>query len=233
VTDLNTGIGADIKAILTQARSNSARAINTAMVEAYWLIGRRIVEEEQAGASKATYGEALLKSLSRELTTTLGKGFSYPNLRNFRQFYLTYPDGTKCYALRSNLGWTHHRLIMRVDSPQARDYYITQSAQQNWSSRTLERQIQTNTYQRLLSTQRQDSATGTTEVAPPDPISSLIKDPYVLEFLQLPEQPGLRESELESAIISQLQAFLLEMGSGFSFVARQMRISTETSHFYM
>ena len=221
----------DVRGILANARRAAYTAVNSSMVAAYWQIGRRIVEEEQGGAAKATYGDRLLPELSRALAAEFGKGFSYPNLRNFRQFYLTYPDPEICYALRSKLSWTHHRLIMRVESYSAREYYITQAEQENWSTRTLERQIETHTYQRLLSTQAPVSAT---EPAAPRPsIRDFIKDPYVLEFLGLAEDTAASETEVETAIISQLQSFLLEMGHGFSFVARQMRVSTETSHFYL
>ena len=221
----------DVRGILADARRAAYTAVNSAMVAAYWQIGRRIVEEEQGGSAKATYGDRLLPELSRALTAEFGKGFSYANLRNFRQFYLTYPDPEICYALRSKLSWTHHRLIMRVESPSAREHYIVQAEQGNWSTRTLQRQIETHTYQRLLSTQG-------TECIPASPpakpnIRDFIKDPYVLEFLGLPEDPAASESKVEAAIISQLQSFLLEMGHGFSFVARQMRVSTETSHFYL
>jgi len=223
---------ADVRRILADARRAAYTAVNSAMVAAYWEIGRRIVEEEQGGAAKSTYGEGLLRALSKDLTTEFGKGFSLANLKNFRKFYLTYPDGGKSYALRSLLTWTHHRLIMRVESPSAREYYITHSEQENWSTRTLERQIETSTYQRLLSTQT--TPAGAPAALPSKPsIRDFIKDPYVLEFLGLPEDPAASETEVESAIISQLQSFLLEMGHGFSFVARQMRVSTETSHFYL
>jgi predicted nuclease of restriction endonuclease-like (RecB) superfamily len=221
----------DVRGILSDARRAAYTAVNSAMVAAYWQIGRRIVEEEQGGSAKATYGDRLLPELSRALTAEFGKGFSYANLRNFRQFYLTYPDPEICYALRSKLTWTHHRLIMRVESPSAREYYITHSEQENWSTRTLERQIETRSYQRLLSTQDAVSAPLSPQASPS--IRDFIKDPYVLEFLGLPEDPSASETEVESAIISQLQSFLLEMGHGFSFVARQMRVSTETSHFYL
>ena len=222
----------DVRRLLADARRAAYTAVNSAMVAAYWQIGRRIVEEEQGGAAKATYGEGLLIALAKDLTTEFGKGFSLANLKNFRKFYLTYPDGGKSYALRSKLTWTHHRLIMRVESPSAREYYITHSEKENWSTRTLERQIETRTYQRLLSTQT--TLGGAPETLPAKPsIRDFIKDPYVLEFLGLPEDPAASETEVESAIISQLQSFLLEMGHGFSFVARQMRISTETSHFYL
>ncbi|MFT5466095.1 MAG: putative nuclease of restriction endonuclease-like (RecB) superfamily [Verrucomicrobiales bacterium] len=222
----------DVRQILAEARQKTYAAVNTAMVEAYWGIGRRIVEEEQGGKAKAAYGKGLLQELSKALTDEFGRGFSYPNLRNFRQFYLTYPsEEAKSYALRSKLSWTHHRLIMREEEPESRDYYLKECGAQNWSTRTLERQIQTQTYQRLLSTKKPAPVAASSDAKPT--IRDLIKDPYVLEFLQLPEDPSRSESDVESAIISQLQAFLLEMGHGFSFVARQMRISTETSHFYV
>ena len=222
----------DVRSILASARQQAYTAVNAAMVQAYWQIGQRIVEEEQGGQTKAVYGEGLLPELSRALTSEFGKGFSYANLRNFRQFYLTYPGEDEiCYALRSKLSWTHHRLIMREEDPEARRYYLEATARDNWSTRTLERQLQTRTYQRLLSTQQP-----TTEAVDPErkqDIRDFIKDPYILEFLQLPEDLNATEAEVESAIISQLQRFLLEMGHGFSFVARQMRLSTETSHFYL
>ncbi len=172
----------------------------------------------------------MLENLSKELSASFGKGFSYANLRNFRQFYLTYPDQAICYTVCSKLSWSHNRLIMRVDDPQARSYYLQDGAQQQWSVRQLERNIQTHSFQRLLSSQADGS-----QVSPAggNALLEFIKDPYVLEFLQLPETGQLKESKLEQAIINELQKFLLEMGKGFSFVARQMRISTETNHFYL
>jgi len=219
---------ADIREILRNARNHAAKAVNSAMVDAYWQIGKRIVEEEQGGREKAQYGSELLKHLSKALTEDFGRGFSLANLKNFRQFFLTYPDGRKSYALRSELSWTNHRLIMRVGDEKAREYYLTETAEQNWSSRELERQIATQTYQRLLSTQKPEA------VAPDEPSTlSHLKDPYILEFLDVAEPPDLHEEEFETALITDLQKFLLELGGGFSFVARQMRISTETSHFYL
>lgn len=221
----------DVRNILADARGQAARAINSAMVAAYWQIGRRIVEEEQGGQTKATYGKGLLKALSQDLSTEFGKGFSLANLKNFRKFYLTYPDSGKGYTLCSLLTWSHNRLIMREDDPEARLYYLRESQAQNWSVRQLQRQIQTQTYQRLLSTQA--PAVGTDLCSAPPSIQDFIKDPYVLEFLDLPQDTIASENSVETAIISQLQSFLLEMGQGFSFVARQMRISTETSHFFL
>lgn len=148
-----TSFYSEIRQILERARSQVRTAVNSAMVDAYWQIGKRIVEEEQGGAAKAQYGQRLLENLSTQLAQDFGKGFSYSNLRNCRQFYLTTPENSKCYALRSKLSWTHHRLIMRVSDPQARLYYLEEAQSQNWSSRVLERQIKTHTYQRLISTQ--------------------------------------------------------------------------------
>ena len=224
-----TPFHADIKNILEQARGKACSAVNAAMVEAYWLIGRRIVEEEQRGQHKAEYGARLLENLSKALSASFGKGFSYANLRNFRQFYLTYPDQAICYTLCSKLSWSHNRLIMRLDDPKARDYYLTEGAAQQWSVRQLERNIQTHSYQRLLSSQ----GGAEDDLVHGNALGDFIKDPYVLEFLQLPEVGQVKESQLEQAIIDELQKFLLELGKGFSFVARQMRISTETSHFFI
>lgn len=218
----------DVRQILEQARSKSRSAVNSAMVEAYWLIGRRIVEEEQQGEHKAAYGKRLIEELSAALTSDFGKGFSYANLYNCRQFYLTFPEQEILSTLCRELSWSHLRLIMRVESPKAIKYYCHEAREQNWTVRQLERNIKTHSYQRLLSTRadKKPDSHGTGHL-------DFIKDPYVLEFLQLPEAPPLKESRLEQAIIDELQKFLLEMGKGFSFVARQMRISTETSHFYI
>lgn len=225
-----TPFHADIKNILEQARSKARSAVNAAMVEAYWLIGQRIVEEEQRGQHKAEYGARLLENLSKALSESFGKGFSYANLRNFRQFYLTYPDQAICYTVCSKLSWSHNRLIMRVDDPKARDYYLAEGAAQQWSVRQLERNIQTLSFQRLISSQVGEAEGNAVHG---DTLGDFIKDPYVLEFLQLPEMGQIKESQLEQAIIDELQKFLLELGKGFSFVARQMRISTETSHFFI
>lgn len=233
--------------ILKRYRADAYKAVNTAMVISYWQIGKEIVENEQGGNVKASYGEEVLQSLSKKLTTDFGKGFSYSNLRNFRQFYLTYPEEQICYAvriisqntdnqtneisyaLRSNLSWTHHRLIMRVDDAQARAYYLSEAESQQWSSRELERNINSSYFQRLLSNQKEiatsDNNTQFSE--------NFIKDPYVLEFLKIEQPSTLNEKEIETRIINHLQQFLLELGKGFSFVGRQFRISTETSHFYI
>ena len=220
---------AEIRDILAQARQKTYTAINSAMVEAYWLMGKRIVEEEQQGNQRANYGEAILKSLSVELTDEFGKGFSYANLRNFRQFYLTYPDVEICYTLCSKLTWSHNRLIMRVENKEAQRYYLQEAYEQNWSVRTLERNINTFSYQRLLSTNSAVERQQSDVLNPAD----FIKDPYVFEFLNIPQPVEATEKEIETALLNDLEKFLLELGKGFSFVARQFRISTETSHFYI
>ena len=222
-----------IRIILDQARQKAYSAINFAMVEAYWQIGKRIVEQEQQGQERAGYGEYLIKELSKVLRTDFGKGFSYANLSNFRQFYLTFPDSEKLYALRRELTWTHYRLIMRVEKPVARDYYICEAANESWSTRVLERHINSFYYERILSSRGQKTTKQSAVAVDTETSRDFIKDPYVLEFLNLPESPWPQERDIESAIIGQLQTFLLEIGRGFSFVGRQLRISTETKHFYI
>ena len=223
----------DIRQILQNARTRAYSEINRAMVEAYWMIGKRIVEEEQGGKTKAEYGKKLLENLSRNLTHEFGKGFSYANLRNFRQFYLTYSDENICYTLCSKLSWSHNRLIMRLENVKARNYYLAEAVQQGWSVRQLQRNINTLYYERLLSSQQPAEAIVSPGDAPQSELRSFIKDPYVLEFLQLPDHTAPQEKALETAIINNLSQFLLEVGKGFSFVGRQYRISTETNHFYI
>ncbi|SDF52171.1 Predicted nuclease of restriction endonuclease-like (RecB) superfamily, DUF1016 family [Bacteroidales bacterium KHT7] len=231
----SNNINEDIRSILAEARRITARAVNTAMVTAYWLIGKRIVLEEQKGQDRANYGEKLLKNLSKELTAEFGNGFSYPNLRNMRQFYRTYPNAEICYTLCSKLSWSHNRLIMRVSDANAREWYLREAASANWSVRELERNINSFYYQRHLESGSIKSENATQCVANSNGLNprQLLKDPYVLEFVGLPQSPEHSEHDLEEALITHLQEFMLELGKGFSFVKRQYRISTETSHFYI
>lgn len=221
-------IYSDIAELLNIARAKAYYAVNSIMVETYWKIGQRIVEEEQGGSSRAEYGTKLIENLSKYLTDTFGKGFSEANLQNMRKFYLTYPEfPTQCVG---NLAWSNIRKIIRIDNPEERNYYLTEAASQNWSYRQLERNIKSGYYHRLLSTQGVSKENSEAEKCLPAIINTkeFIKDPYVLEFLDLPENIEGKESVLETALINNLQKFLLELGKGFSFVARQFRISTET-----
>jgi predicted nuclease of restriction endonuclease-like (RecB) superfamily len=220
----------DVRAILRQARRQAYAAANTVMVEAYWRIGRRIVEEEQGGKNRADYGAFLIRSLARQLGEEFGRGLSVANLKNFRQFFMTFPDLEKSYALRSLLTWTHWRLLMRVEDPKERDYYIGECAGQGWTTRQLERNVASGSYHRLLA--RPAAEARPAESPAPLHPAEFIKDPYVLEFLGLPEPP-LHERPLEDAIILRLRDFLMELGRGFSFVGRQFRVSAETAHFYV
>ncbi len=220
-----------IHGILHAARQQSYRAVNTAMVEAYWQIGRRIVEHEQGGEARAAYGQGVLAALAARLTEDFGKGFTTANLRNFRQFYLTFTDEQIRYALRSNLTWTHLRQLMRIDKLDARNWYMNEASQQGWSARALDRQIATLYYERLLSSQdkaalRQEASSLIAAQTPADP-RDFIRDPYILEFIDAQPGAALFESELETGLIQQLQAFLLELGKGFAFVARQKHLRVE------
>lgn len=229
ITTQNTPFFTDIAELLTKARSNAYRAVNSIMVETYWKIGQRIVEEEQNGKSRAEYGEKLIENLSRYLTDTFGKGFSEANIKDMRRFYLTFQEFDR-HCL-TNLSWSNICLILRLDNKEEREYYIHESVEQNWSYRVLKRNIKSGYYRRLLSTQQKNAELTEnlpTEIKPQD----FIKDPYVLEFLNVPEHIEGKESLLEKELITHLQKFLLELGKGFSFVARQQRISTETDHFY-
>ena len=220
---------ADVAQILQTGRSQTYSAINIAMVQTYWQLGQRIVEEEQHGQARAAYGQRLLSKLSHYLGEHFGQGFSVANLKNFRQFYLIFPSfdeiATHCVA---NIAWSHVRLIMRLENADERRYYLQEASSQQWSSRLLERHIKSGFYRRVLAHQNPEN-----KQLPVGNPSAFIKDPYVLEFLGLPEDVSGKENLLEQSLINHLQKFLLEMGKGFSFVARQMRISTETTHFYV
>ena len=221
---------AEVAALLREGRHAAYASVNLAMVRTYWEIGRRIVEQEQWGKERARYGDFLMRKLSRYLGENFGRGFSVANLKNIRQFYLTFHADEIGYTLCSALSWSHVRLIMRVDDEKARRYYLSEAREQHWSVRELERNIRSAYYERLLSSQR---GVPRKPAAAPLDAQDFIKDPYVLEFLHLPEPAGVRERRLEAAIIDRLQTFLLELGKGFSFVGRQFRISTETAHFYI
>ena len=217
-----------IKRILSEARNKVYQTANFAMVEAYWNIGKNIVEQ-QGGEEKAEYGVRLIAELSKQMTTDFGKGFTVANLKNMRQFYLTFP---KSYALRSELSWTHYRLLMRVENENAREFYTEEAIKSNWSTRQLERQINSFFYERLLSSQNKEKVSEEIQKLESAKVpEDIIRDPYVLEFLGLSPNDDFYESDLEEALITHLQKFLLELGRGFSFVARQKRITFDGRHF--
>lgn len=225
------GIYYRIRRIIETARKSIVYTINTEMVVAYWHIGREIVEEEQRGKSRADYGEAILRNLSERLTADFGKGFDESNLRNIRHFYLTYQ---KCDALRHELSWTHYRILMRIENPQARSFYEVECVKNNWSARELERQKGSLLFERLaLSKDKKGLMKLARKGQELQTYEDMIKDPYVLEFTGLSPQSRLYESKLEQALIDNLSKFLLELGKGFTFVARQKRISLDGDHFYI
>src|SRR5690606_2278075 len=227
----------DIRRIVEQARKKAYSATNSAMVEAYWLTGKRIVEHEQQGAERAQYGAEIIKTLSLELSTRLGRGFSETNIRNFRLFYLTFPDFPQIQqTVSAKLTWSHFQLLMRVNNDNARNYYLKESAEQNWAVRTLERNINTLYYQRLLSSQNLQPVMDEMQENTGDQQHDnrdFIRNPAVLEFLNLPTNYAYTEKQLEQSLIDNLQQFLLELGKGFAFVARQKHIRTETSDFFI
>jgi predicted nuclease of restriction endonuclease-like (RecB) superfamily len=219
--------------VLRSAQARVYRAVDFTMVEAYWNVGRIIIEEEQQGKARAEYGKRLLIGLAERLTQEFGEGYDASNLRYMRQFYLTYPI---CDAVRHKLSWTHYRLLLRVEKPDAREWYMNEAAGQNWSTRVLNRQINSLYYERLQMSRDKKPVIEEMQKKTKHIVSTprdFIKNPYVLEFLGLKDNSNFRESDLEQAIIGKLQAFMLELGRGFAFVARQQRISTETKDFFI
>ena len=229
----NDDLYLNIKNILQSARDNAYRQVNFIMVEAYWSIGQQIVEEEQNGKDRAEYGSYLIKELSSKLSKDFGTGFSKQNLWNMRQFYSYFPILS---SLRRELSWTHYKMILRVENKNARDWYADEAVASNWSTRALERQIGTFYYERIISSKEKQPVINEAKENTKDLqliSKDIIKDPYVLEFLDLKQNNAFYESDLESALIEKIQDFLLELGRGFAFVSRQKRIKTEISDFYI
>jgi predicted nuclease of restriction endonuclease-like (RecB) superfamily len=247
---------ARVVAILEQARARVVRSVNREMILAYWHIGREVIEHQQGGHKRAAYGEVVLEQLSHRLTAAFGRGFDVTNLRKMRQFYRMFEirDALRLESADAKrdtprldsdlentrlpvsdaLSWSHYRLLMKVESLPAREWYLREAASQQWSTRQLERQISVLYYERLLASRRKGpvrkEAIEKLAVIEPE---QFIRDPYVLDFLGLTDYPALRESSVEQAIIDNLQAFLLELGRGFSFVARQKRMRFEEEDFYV
>lgn len=238
----------DIREILSQARKHAYSVINSAMVQAYWMIGKRIIKEEQHGKQRAEYGTYLIGSLSKVLTKEYGKGYSAQSLKNFRQFYHVFPELIKGSTLQSQskeakgstpwslLSWSHYKIIMRVANAEAREYYVKETAEQSWSVRTLERNISSQYYQRLLASQIKEPVIEEMKektVRFQQNKYEFIKNPSILEFLNLPGNLSHTENQIEKTIIGNLQHFLLELGKGYAFVERQKLIRTEARDYYI
>ncbi len=221
----------EIQQLILSARDKAVKAVDFERVRLYWSIGQRIVEEEQSGEERAEYGKQLIRNLSSELEPLYGSGYSVRQLELMRQFYGVFPNTN---ALRSQLNWTQYKLLIRINSEDKREFYIAESIKNSWSSRELERQINASLFERLLLSNDKKSVleVARAEKIPQD-AKEIIKDPMVLEFLGLKQKSNYYEKDLEQAIISNLQTFLLELGNGFSFVSRQKRLHIEGDDFFV
>lgn len=224
----------EIKSLLDSSRNNVARQVNKEILTTYWSIGRIICEYEQSNPNRADYGKQTLKELSRELTKELGKGFSRANLYNMRQFYLTYP---KVQTVSGKLSWSHYCELLSISDSDKRSFYEKEAINANWSVRELKRQIESSLFERLLLSHGDASkeqvlslALHGNEIAQP---ADIIRDPYVFEFLGLPENKPVMESDLERALVQQIEKFLLELGRGFMFVGTQQRVTLNNTHYYV
>lgn len=209
-----------ITEVVTQARQKAYQSSNAILLQMYWQIGQLIVEDEQQGHSKAAYGKKVLKNLAKQLTLEFGKGFEERNLNNMRAFYGAFPIWN---ALRTELSWTHYRIISRLETQELRNQYIHYALEGGWDTRTLQRNIASQYLGRIIDIEK------TTPAKP----QQLIKDPYIFEFLGLSSIPLISENKIEAALIDHLQQFMMELGKGFAFVARQQHIVTDTSDYYI
>lgn len=229
-TNLTEQFISDLRTIILSARESAIRSVDTVRVQMYWKLGERIFIEEQKGQDRAEYGAYLLQNIATEIEKEFGSGFSVRQLERARQFYRTYPIPT---ALRTQFNWYQYRLLIQIDDKDKREYYELEAANNNWTGRELERQINSGLYERLLLSNDKKAVL---EIARkeriPESPTEIIKDPMVLEFLGLRPEATYYEKDLERALITNLQAFLLELGNGFSFVARQKRIQLEDDEFF-
>lgn len=229
--NLSKSILSDIQFIIAQAREKAVRSVNFERVVMYWKIGERIFEEEQQGEQRAEYGSYLIKSLAASLEPEFGTGFSARQLERFRQFYRSFPNAS---ALRTEFSWTHYKMMLSIENNDKREFYLAESAKNLWTARELERQINSQLYERLLISNEKKAVLAVAKNEK-HPVSAgeIIKDPMVLEFLGLKREASYYEKDLESAIITHLQDFLLELGNGFAFVARQKRIHLDGDDFFI
>lgn len=229
--ELSQNLIHEIKSLIAKAKEGAIRSVDHHRTVMYWHIGERIFNEEQQGKDRADYGNYLIKYLSEQLLPEYGSGFSVRQLERYRQFYRTFPIAS---TLRTQLSWSHYKLLLGVDNEDKREYYIAETAKNNWSVRQMERQINSQLFERLLLSNDKESvlAVARNEVIPTNP-NEIIKDPLILEFLGLKRESAYYEKEFEQAIITNLQDFLLELGNGFSFVARQKRIHLDGDEFFI
>lgn len=226
----------DIKQIITSEQKYAYQAANKAMVFTYWQIGKRIVEQEQKGEERATYGKALLDTLSAELTREYGKSYSKRNLQYFRKFYFAFPDEQIVNTCVHNLNWSHFRALLRVQDENARLWYMNEASNENWSVRTLDRNIGTQYYYRLLQSPKKEKVIVEMQEKSKENQKNkfeILKSPIVAEFLGFKNEDSYLENDLESAILTHIRDFLMEMGKGFAFVARQQHIVTETADYFI
>jgi predicted nuclease of restriction endonuclease-like (RecB) superfamily len=229
--ELSNSIISDIKQIIEQSRESAIRSVDFVRVQMYWHIGERIFVEEQQGKDRADYGTYLVKFISEQLQPQFGSGFSIRQLERMRQFYRTFPIAS---ALRTQLNWTQYKSLIRIENEDKREFYIAETVKNNWTSRQTERQINSQLFERLLLSNDVESvlAVARNEKLPSD-AKEIIKDPMVLEFLGLKRESSYYEKDFEQAVITNLQDFLLEIGNGFSFVARQKRIHLDGDEFFI
>ena len=222
----------DVRTIIEQGRKAAYAAAGQAAIATFWKVGRRIVEEEQRGKARAEYGKQLIPMLAKELTIEYGSGYGKRNLAYYRQFYLTFPKWDILHDLVQNLTWTHVRRMLSVSSPEARIWYMRAAAENMWSTTTLDRNIATQYYERRLAAQLPANTTDLPKVQNADPLE-YIKNPVVAEFMGFHRHSSYSESELEQALIDNLEKFIMELGRGFAFVERQQHIVTDTDDFYI
>jgi predicted nuclease of restriction endonuclease-like (RecB) superfamily len=230
VTAYNTLLS-DIGTLLTEGRKKSFRQVNTILVETYWNIGRRIVEHEQQGSEKAEYGSRLLKDLARDLSRQYGKGFSKSNIYLMRVLYLTYP---KFQTLSGKLSWSHYTELLSISDELSRSFYEKQCIKDSWSVRELKRQRQSGLFERLaLSKDKTEVLQLSREGQVVEKAEDIVKDPYVFEFLGLPDLPRYSERDLEKRLIENFSSFILELGKGFAYIGNQYRITLNNTHYYV
>lgn len=234
IDKIHKDVYSSIKELMDNARNSVAREVNNILIQTYWEIGRIIVEDEQGNSDRAEYGKQLVTDLSKRLTKEYGKGFSRSNLQNMRNFYLSYPI---CQTLSGKLSWSHYCELLSISDEQKRSFYEKETINANWSVRELKRQIKTSLFERLLLSSGDENKEKVLELALKgneiNKASDVVKDPYVFEFLGIPEEKPIMESDLEKALIAHIEKFLLELGKGFMYVGSQQRVTLGNTHYYV